>query len=139
VAEPLSALGASWRVELSTLRKCGGGDALVVALTLLAPPPAEGDAAGGCLATLLPPAAPGAQPGPPLLPLNILLDFGGGVFLDSHVLFARTPGAQPATWTHFVWWTHLEPGSRGRRAAALPAPAAGERVLRVTLQAARLT
>ncbi len=127
VAEPLSALGASWRVELSTLRKCGGGDALVVALTLLAPPPGEGgDAAGGCLATLLPPAALGAQPGPPLLPLNILLDFGGGVFLDSHVLLARAPGAQPATWTHFVWWTHLEPGG-------------GERVLRITLQAVRLT
>jgi hypothetical protein len=135
-----SARGATWRVTLKTEPDCYGSAALVVTLAMLTPPPDTLRDGRTSLLKVQPAAVEGAPPAPALLPLNILLAFGDDVFLDSHVLFSCAAGAEPQTWTHFVWWSHLDGrgGSRyGRRAA--PAPAAGTRELTVTLQAACLT
>jgi hypothetical protein len=129
----MSAFGASWRVTLRTKAVAppeygdGDGSALVVTLDMLSPPPE--DAAATFLTLPPPPGAAGAAPGGRLLPLNIVLEFAGGVFLDSHAAFAlgggesgseaaavaaaAAPGAvvaRCASWSHFVWWSHIARG-----------------------------
>jgi hypothetical protein len=113
-----AALGGSWRIALHSEAACGGGGpGLVVQLTMLIPPPATPSS------SFLTLPAPG---GGRVLPLNVVLEFGGsGVFLDTHIALAAddaaAAGGAPRAWLHFVWWSHLRAGE-----------------LRVHLQAVRL-
>ncbi len=134
-----TALGGKWRVALKTEPDCYGSAALVVSLAMLTPPPDTRED-GRTLLKVQPAGVEGAPLPPALLPLNILLAFGGDVFLDSHVLFACAAGAEPQTWTHFLWWSHLVGRGNLRFGHAGPAQAAaGTRELTVVLQAACLT